>query len=92
MIEAREARLFYEDREYGLGTRFTHELRRTITRIEEFPLAWPEVDPPIRRILVNRFPYLVHYAAKGDRLTILGVYHARRRPISWRTRMGLDEE
>jgi hypothetical protein len=55
--------------------------------VRELPLTWPEVDPPVRRALVNRFPYLLHYAAEGDTILILGVYHAKRRPISWRDRL-----
>jgi hypothetical protein len=35
---------------------------------------------------VNRFPYLVHYLIEDDVVLVLGVYHARRMPITWRDR------
>ena len=85
--EAREARIYYEAQRKGRGTRFSRELRATVKRVRELPLAWPEVDPPVRRALVNRFPYLLHYAVEGNTILILGVYHAKRRPISWRDRL-----
>lgn len=86
-LEARDARLFYDGRRDGLGARFTEELRATLRRIQDLPLTWPEVDGPVRRALVNRFPYLVHYAVERDEVLVVGVYHAKRRPIAWRERL-----
>ncbi len=57
VLEAAEARVFYESKRAGLGMRFVAELRLAVRRIQELPLTWPEVDPPVRRVLVNRFPY-----------------------------------
>ena len=85
--EAREARLFYEEQSAGLGDDFLHEVGRTTSRIVEHPLAWPEVDQGIRKTLVSRFPYLIHYAVQTDEILVLGVYHAKRKPISWRERL-----
>lgn len=86
-LEAREARRFYDDATAGLGERFVDELEATIKRIVEFPRAWPECEPPVRRAVVNRFPYLVHYVLDDRTVVVLGVYHAKRRPISWRERL-----
>jgi len=85
--EARHARRVYAAEQDGLGARFVQELQTAISRIEAFPLAWPVVESPIRRAVVNRFPYLIHYTIEGDTLTILGVYHASRAPIRWRDRL-----
>lgn len=85
--EARDARVYYEAQKPGLGSRFAQELAATVRRVRELPLAWPAVDPPVRRALVNRFPYLVHYAVDSDTILIIGVYHAKRRPIAWRDRV-----
>jgi len=87
MQEARDARIYYDAQRAGLGARFSREVAATVRRVCELPLTWPEVDPPVRRALVNRFPYLLHYAVEGDTILILGVYHGKRRPISWRGRL-----
>jgi hypothetical protein len=89
-LEAREARIFYDARMSGLGARFVTEVKATLERIRELPLAWPETEPPVRRALVNRFPYLIHYVVRDKTITILGVYHMRRRPIPWRERLEQD--
>ncbi len=86
-LEARDARAYYDAQRPGFGDRFALELRATVRRIQDLPLAWPEVEPPVRRALVNRFPYLVHYVLEGPSVVILGVYHGKRRPIPWRGRM-----
>lgn len=89
-VEAREARCFYETEAAGLGDRFTGELKAPLRRIVAFPRAWPPVEPPVRRALVNRFPYLVHYVADEETIVVLGVYHSKRRPISWKGRLDRD--
>lgn len=88
-LEAREARVYYDAQSDGLGARFIDELKATLQRIRALPLAWPETEPPVRRVMINRFPYLVHYVVREETIFVLGVYHAKRRPIAWRDR--LDE-
>jgi hypothetical protein len=39
------------------------EFERTTSRIQEAPLLSTLVDPPIRRVLLNRFPYGVFFVA-----------------------------
>lgn len=85
--EARDARVYYDERQAGLGARFTRELAATVKRIRDLPETWPEVETSLRRALVNRFPYLVHYTVEHGVIIIIGVYHSRRRPISRRTRL-----
>jgi hypothetical protein len=35
---------------------------------------------------------LLHYAVESDTILIVGVYHAKRRPISWRDRLQVDDD
>lgn len=85
--EAREARSYYESEKPGLGDEFVDELRACLARIEAHPLAWPITGAPVRRTVINRFPYLVHYVVEEDDVIVLGVFHARRAPVSWRARL-----
>ena len=86
-LESREARRFYESEQPGLGAAFVAELKEAVLRVRAFPLAWPVVEEPVRRIVINRFPYLLHYVIDDDVITVIGVYHARRAPIHWRDRL-----
>lgn len=58
------------------------DLRRSSPRRSDecasFRWLGRRIDPPVRKALVNRFPYLLHYACESD--AIVGVYHAKRRP------------
>jgi len=88
---------WYEARATGLGLDFTTELWEAIRLAEAMPLAWPLMEPDIRRVLLNRFPYGVLYALDEDRLHILAAsctcavsqatgWHDWRRAIEFRAR------
>jgi plasmid stabilization system protein ParE len=77
---------YYEECEAGLGLDFAGEVHDAIQRIVDYPEAWAEAAPGIRRCLARRFPYGVLYAVHEDRIVILAVMHLRRRPGYWRDR------
>jgi plasmid stabilization system protein ParE len=81
--EFEEAVAFYEDHADDLGLDFACEVREAITRALAMPLAWTQIEPGIRRVLVHRFPFAVLYAEYGDKLFILAVMHLRREPNYW---------
>lgn len=60
---------YYEARSPGLGRSFALEVRAAIGRMVEFPDAWPEIEPSIRRVLTSRFPFGVLYARDGETLS-----------------------
>lgn len=59
------------------------ELDVAIERIEETPRQWPPYLAKTRRYLLRRFPFFVVFRETNDRLQILAVAHARRRPGYW---------
>lgn len=77
---------WYEERSAGLGADFAAEIYATIQRAVAMPLAWPQIDGDIRRVLANRFPYGVLYAADKQSIYILAIMHMRRQPDYWRSR------
>ena len=86
-IEAQEARRYYDAEVPTLGTAFIEKLFAVVARVAAFPLAWQEVEGGVRRALVDRFPYVLHYTIVDDDVLILGVHHLRRKPISFSTRI-----
>lgn len=82
-----EAAQFYEDRVAGLGGRLLQEIEAAILSILEAPERWQQVEGPIRRYLVRRFPYGVYYRVDGDELRILVIKHHSRHPDYWRQRL-----
>jgi toxin ParE1/3/4 len=82
-----EAIAFYDRRTAGLGGDFLGEVLRAFERIESAPEAWPLLERPVRRCLVERFPYGVYYRIDPEEIFVLAVTHGRKRPGGWRGRI-----
>jgi len=78
--DVEEAAAWYEERSPGLGEAFLDAADACFGRIEGNPEIYPIVDGRVRRSRLSRFPYLVFYMVRGDRIDVVAVYHSRRRP------------
>ena len=85
--ELREAVFWYEDQRTGLGSEFLTAVRETVARIAENPRRFPVVYRDFRQAFVPRFPYLVFFVSRKDRLEIHSVFHTSRAPEIWRERL-----
>jgi len=86
--EFADAVSFYESRAEGLGTRFRLAVEAAIDSIRQRPLSYPVVaGSGIRRILTDRFPYIIIFRIEGDRIVVIAVFHTSRNPIIWRGRI-----
>ncbi len=81
-----EAVAYYDQQRATLGDEFLLELKRAVTRIRDFPAAWPVMSRRSRRCRLTRFPYGLVYQVTEDEIRILAVAHLRRRPRYWRDR------
>lgn len=81
--EYSEAIDYYEEREPGLGLEFAAEVVSVVERILAHPVAWPVVQPGMRRALLRRYPYGVVYAVSNESILILAVMHLHRSPGYW---------
>ena len=88
--ELREAARWYEREREGLGEEFLLAVETAIERAArgDLPgLAASEASQPgTRRILLQRFPYTVHFDMREGEMFVWAVAHQRRRPGYWRTR------
>ena len=91
--ELRAAALWYDERQTGLGDEFAEEVIAASQRIAASPTTypvWPGLSrpaSPIRRALVQRFPYAVAFEVQAGRVFILAVAHLKRRPLFWLRRV-----
>lgn len=85
--ELREMYLWYESQSPGVGRALLQRLREQLRRIRENPEAFPIVLRTIRRAPLKRFPYGIYYDFQGDRVLVLAVYHFKRSPGGWMSRM-----
>ncbi len=84
--EARDAFLWYADRNPRAAVRFEAELEHVLARIVEAPHSFPESEPGVRRALFPRYPYSVLFAIEPKGIVILAIAHGRRRPGYWQAR------
>ena len=68
----------YYDRHAGIGQSFVNRVDQAIERIGDAPESYPFVRRDIRWYRTRRFPYIVYYRVRPDRIEILAVLHGRR--------------
>lgn len=84
LTELRQATLYYEQRENGLGTAFLDEIEATVDRILQHPAAWHPLSPRTRRCRTHRFPFGLIYQIRGREVLITSVMDLRRDPANWK--------
>jgi toxin ParE1/3/4 len=82
-----EAATHYEEQQPGLGVDFVHEVRTALRFIQKAPELWPAKARGMRRYLIDRFPFAVHYRVESDRIRVIAIAHGRRKPGYWKKRL-----
>lgn len=82
-----EAVRFYEEQQTGLGTSLLLETRAALHAIQTAPKRWPAKERGMRRYLLNRFPFFLHYRLEPARIRVVAFAHAHRRPGYWADRL-----
>jgi len=91
--EIRSAALWYHERRPGLGDEFITEVSAALDRIGDAPESYPQwprtraADSVIRKITIQRFPYVIAFETHEQHVLVLAVAHAKRRPLYWLTRV-----
>ncbi|MBN2314206.1 MAG: type II toxin-antitoxin system RelE/ParE family toxin [Sedimentisphaerales bacterium] len=85
--ELAEAIAFYNEQSEGLVFRFALEIKRTLSRILQYPKAWSPISKRTRRCRTDRFPYGVIYQVRTDYILIVAVSHLHRHPDHWKQRV-----
>ncbi|MEQ8838116.1 MAG: hypothetical protein RID07_15020, partial [Lacipirellulaceae bacterium] len=60
---------------------------RTLNHLSSSPEIYPLDVVPIRFAKVQRFPYLIFFAARKDIVLVLAVLHGSTDPSKWRSRL-----
>lgn len=81
--ELDDATTYYELEYSGLGSNFRAEIKKSIERIVEHPLAWSIERGEVRRALLHRFPYKILYSIEKDHMFIIAIAHQHRKPDYW---------
>ncbi len=87
LAEAREAYIWYEEKEIGLGEDFYRALSVALTYAARNPETPRAVYMNYRRVLLRRFPYAVFYRHDADVIHIFSVFHCSQNPEKWMKRL-----
>jgi plasmid stabilization system protein ParE len=79
-LEMDESIAWYENQRENLGVEFALEIDRTLQRISLNPAQFPPLRGEVRRALLRRFPYGIHYLNETNRVVVLAVFHVKRNP------------
>ncbi len=77
---------YYERQSPGLGSRFIDRVMEAVGIVGRHPSLFAVTDGPYRCKLIRSFPYALYYREKDDRVVVLAVAHASRKPGYWQER------
>ena len=77
---------YYSRIDSKLGMAFVEEVERAIERARQFPEAYGKLPGHLRHVGTHRFPYVIVYETRDDRICIWAVAHASRQPGYWKGR------
>lgn len=78
--EMDESIAWYETKGAGLGKEFATEIEKFLDRIASNPEKFQRVREMVRRAVLLRFPYAIHFLIESERIVVLAVFHVRRNP------------
>jgi len=81
-----ESIAWYDGERKGLGQEFRTAIEEYFQRITDNPEWFPKVRGGVRRAVVRRFPFVIHFLIEKQRIVILSVFHTSRNPDELKTR------
>ncbi|MCB8994970.1 MAG: type II toxin-antitoxin system RelE/ParE family toxin [Bacteroidales bacterium] len=76
-----EAIAWYEKNLVGLGDEFLIAVENEIHLIEQNPYLFEDKYKGIRKVITNRFPYIIYYRIESEKkVLIFAVLHMSRNP------------
>jgi len=69
---------WYESQREGLGREFRATIEDYFQQIADQPEWFTRVRGEVRRAVVRRFPFVIHFLIEPERIVILSVFHTSR--------------
>ncbi len=85
-IDYSEAFCWYAERSPRAADVFEAHFERALQAIAAEPQRFPRCDDRHRYYLMRRYPYQIIYREEREKVVIVAVAHARRRPGYWQGR------
>ena len=86
-MQLAEAQQWYALQRADLDLEFMECIDDALSRVVRNPQLYPIVYRTLRRVVVRRFPFAVFYEATADEIQVVAVFHSRRDPEMWKSRV-----
>ena len=78
---------WYDRQQPGLGIAFIARVQDVLDAISAMPRMHQVIFQDVRRAVVKKFPYTVIYQVEPDYVLVVAVFHGKRDPSIWQTRV-----
>ena len=75
---------WYRARSRRTADRFVEAVKRGFAQIATNPSRFATMDGVHRELSVKKFPFRIIYKEETDRVVVVAIAHAKRRPIYWK--------
>lgn len=88
LTDIKEIAHWYNERQKGLGKRFTKEVRQKIRFVCKNPKATAIRYNQTRCVILDIFPYMIHFSIdeKQKVIVVTAVFHTSQSPKKWHKR------
>ena len=84
--DLRAAVKYYSEQSSTIAVAFLDEIDAALELISESPEIGVPLSGGNRRLIIQRFPYVLIYRVEADRAFILAIGHQRQHPHFWKDR------
>jgi plasmid stabilization system protein ParE len=78
---------WYTQQRPALGIDFLEAVEGELQQLLVNPTALARVVGEARHWLMRRFPYVICYVVEGETVCVVAVFHSRRDPTAWQSRV-----
>jgi plasmid stabilization system protein ParE len=71
---------WYEDQQEGRGVIFLFHLEKAVELVRGHPYGGSSFEDPVRKRLIEKYPYFIYYTVQSRRILILRVVSTYRDP------------
>ena len=79
-LEIRDAYLYYESKQIGLGEKFLNQLEKYLEKITDNPKHFEVKKRNYREAYIRKFPYTIIYEIEGINVVVYSVFNALQNP------------
>lgn len=78
---------WYDQREPGLGSRFSLAVDAVLDELSHATNRWPEIEKGVRQAPVPDWPFTVIYQVTRLSIGVVAIFHTSRNPQDWMQRI-----